>query len=271
MIRGGKSQKARCPLERVTSGALIYYRSARWSQLKHGIFTRHGGVSQAPFGALNLGGTVGDDLQAVRDNHTLVYEALGVNKVRACTVWQVHSADTVIVERPVLGRRWIALADGMVTDRRDTPLVMRFADCTPILLFDPRKGAIGLVHAGWRGTVQGACVSAVETMVQAYGCHREDLQALIGPSIGPERYQVGEEVVAAALAHFGSVEGLVSRNPQDGTAYLNLWAANALDLKRAGVTNVEIAGICTAQSTDEFYSHRAEKGRTGRFGVVMSL
>jgi copper oxidase (laccase) domain-containing protein len=82
---------------------------------------------------------------------------------------------------------------------------------------------------------------------------------------------VGEEVVVAVQAYFGTVEGLVRRDSTDGTAYLDLWAANKLDLERAGVEQIEIAGICTAQHTDNFFSHRAEKGRTGRFGAVLSL
>ncbi len=254
-----------------------YYRFEALSRLKHGVFTRKGGQSAAPYGPLNVGGTVGDDAQAVRQNHALMYEALNVNAGRACTVWQVHGADTVIVDGPVKNRRWIALADGMVTDRPDTPLVMRYADCTPILFHDPQCDVIGVAHAGWRGTVSGAGRSVVETMQQAFGCDPQNIRAGIGPSIGPDRYQVGEEVVAAVQAYFGTLDGgmpegaLIKRDPADGTAYFNLWAANRLDLQRAGVEQVEVAGICTATHTDEWHSHRAEKGRTGRFGVVLAL
>ncbi len=258
-------------MKRVVNGELAFYQSVRWNGLRHAIFTRQGGTSQAPWASLNVGGTVGDDLAAVRQNHELMYAALGVNGERSCTVWQVHSADTVIVNGPVRGRRWIALADAMVTDRPDTPLVMRYADCTPIMLFDPARGVIGAVHAGWRGTVQGAAASAVRTMVQAYGCKPEQIEACIGPSIGPDRYQVGAEVVAAAVAYYGTTDGIIRHDAQDGSAYFDLWEANALDLQRAGVEQIEIAGICTAQHTDEFFSHRAEKGRTGRFGLVMAL
>jgi polyphenol oxidase len=258
-------------LIRVTHHALVYYRFALWPEVKHGIFTRYGGVSAGPWSSLNVGGTVGDDVEAVRQNHELMYDALNVNRARACTVWQVHGADTVIVDRPVQGRRWVAQADGMVTDKADTPLVMRYADCAPIMFCDPVRGVIGVAHAGWRGTVAGMASSMVETMTRAYGCQPADIQAAIGPSIGPERYQVGEEVVAAVQEHFGTTDDLVRRNPDDGSAYLDLWAANRLDLERAGVEQIEIAGICTASNTDEFFSHRAENGRTGRFGTVISL
>ncbi len=260
-----------------TYNNLKYYQFPLLGGLNHALFTRKGGVSGAPYGPHNVGGTVGDDVNAVRRNHDLMYEALQVNRERACTVWQVHGADTVIVHAPIRGRRWVALADGMVTDKPDTPLVMRYADCTPILLYDAVRGVIGVAHAGWRGTVLGAAQSVVKTMIRAFGSRPADIQAGIGPSIGPERYQVGEEVVAAVQAYYGTLDGdmpegaLIRRDPADGTAYLNLWAANRLDLMRAGVDQVQIAGICTASNTDEWHSHRAEKGQTGRFGVVMSL
>jgi hypothetical protein len=264
-------QKSDSDLERNSKNGLIYYRFHQWQTLTHGIFTRLGGVSVAPFAALNLGGNVGDDAAAVRENHVRMYDALGVEDTHACTVWQVHSADVVVVRRASDVRRWLARADAMVTDRHGVPLSMRFADCTPLLFHDPVRGVIGMAHAGWRGTVQGVGAQTVKTMVETYGCQPRDIQAAIGPSIGPECYQVGEEVVAAAYQHFGTLNGLIHRDPQDNTAYFDLWAANALDLRRAGVEQIEIAGMCTASNTNEFYSHRAEKGATGRFGAVMCL
>lgn len=258
-------------MRRLEHDALVYYQFEAWSPLKHGIFTRLGGESAPPFHDLNLGGNVGDVPGAVRRNHERMYAALGVNGQRACTVWQVHSADVVYAYAPVSGRRWLAAADALITDQHDLPLAMRFADCTPILLYDPVVGAVGIAHAGWRGTVQGVASNTVQAMVETFGCNPADIQAGIGPTIGPQEYQVGEEVVAAVAAYFGSADGLICRDPHDETAYLDLWAANQLDLERAGVTQIEIAGISTAARTDEWFSHRAEKGRTGRFGAVISL
>jgi len=251
--------------------ALKYYQFANFGDLKHGMFTRLGGVSEGDWGALNLGGTVGDSVEAVRQNHELMYEALGVNMRQTCTTWLAHGADTVIVDAPIRHRRWVAIADGMVTDRPNLALVMRYADCAPLLFHDPVRGVIGIGHAGWRGTVLGIGASVVKTMMTAYGCHPENIRAGIGACIGPDKYQVGNEVVEAVKNYFGTTEGLIYYNPTDNTPYFNLWEANKRDLERVGVTSVEIAGICTATRLDEFYSHRAEKGRTGRFGVVMSL
>ncbi|NDJ59766.1 MAG: peptidoglycan editing factor PgeF, partial [Chloroflexi bacterium] len=242
-----------------------------WPDLTHGVFTRHGGVSAAPWQSLNLGGNVGDDPRAVRSNHERMYAALGVADARACTVWQIHSTDVIVANGPVQGRRWLAHADALITDRADTPLSMRFADCVPLLFRDPVRGVIGMAHAGWRGTVAGMAAQMVGALAETYGSRPTDLQVGIGPSIGPARYQVGEEVVEAARAYFGSTDEIVRRDPSDGTAYLDLWRANQLDLEQSGVGQIEIARICTAERTDEFYSHRAEQGRTGRFGAVVAL
>lgn len=254
-------------------GALKYYQFEQFQALKHGMFTRLGGVSQGPWHGLNLGGTVGDSVEAVRQNHLLMYQAMAVDVHQTCTTWLAHSADTVIVDAPVRHRRWVAIADGMVTDRPDVVLVMRYADCTPLLFYDPVKRVIGMGHAGWRGTVLGIGASVVHTMRTAYGCSPQDIRVGIGASIGPDKYQVGHEVVEAVHHHFGTLDGLIRYDPTDHTAYFNLWEANKRDLLRIGIReeHIEIAGICTATRLDEFYSHRAEKGRTGRFGVVMSL
>lgn len=259
-------------MQRIETNGLVYYQFEMWEDVpfQHGIFTRLGGVSTAPWGTLNLGGTVGDTPQAVSENHRRMYEALGVNRERVCTVWQVHSADTVVAYHPAPNRKWLDRADGVVIDRADTPLAMRFADCVPILFYDPIKSAIGMSHAGWRGTILGAQTSVVEAMQQAYGSNPADIQAGIGPSIGPDCFQVGEEVVSEFENAFGDLAGLIKR-ASDGTAYLNLWEANRRKLAEAGLTQIEVAEICTASNTDEFFSHRAEKGRTGRFGAVMSL
>lgn len=255
-------------MERVRADSLVYYRFPRLP-LVHGVFTRLGGVSAAPWDSLNLGGTVGDEPAAVRHNHTLVWRALGLDGAQSCTVWQVHGADTVVATEPT-DREHLAKADGLVTDRAGLALMMRFADCVPIFLYDPVRGAIGLAHAGWRGTVAGAGPSAVMAMARAFGSRPADMWAGIGPSIGPSHYQVGAEVVEAVRATFGYTDGMV-RWGDGGVSYLDLWAANRLALERAGVAQVDVAEICTASNIHEFYSHRAEHGRTGRFGAVLTL
>lgn len=251
----------------------IFYQFDQWqtAPVQHGVFTRHGGVSTGAFDSLNVGGMIGDDQAAVQENCRRAYAALGYQPEQVCTVWQVHGADVVMVNEPAQQRKWQAQADGMITNRTDIALSMRFADCVPVLFYDPAHHAIGASHAGWRGTVSGVVLSVLEAMHTTYGTNPEVVQAAIGPSIGPDRYQVGEEVVDAVRERFATTDGLIKRDEADGTAYLNLWEANRRLLEMAGVKHIEVAEICTATHTDEFYSHRAENGKTGRFATVIGL
>ncbi|MEL6307047.1 MAG: peptidoglycan editing factor PgeF [Chloroflexota bacterium] len=258
-------------MQKHSANNLEFYQSDLLEGTRHGIFTRHGGVSDAPFGALNVGGTVGDDVTNVHANHRLMYDVLDVNAEQACTTWQVHGADVVVSNGPVANRKWVARADSIITDREHVPLVMRFADCVPLIMYDPAHHAIGLAHAGWRGTVRGVGKETVRAMQDAYGSQPEDIRVVVGPSISIDKFQVGEEVVEAFETYFGATDGLMRRDPADGTAYMDLWEANRRDLVSIGVEQIEIMGICTASNTDDFFSHRQEKGKTGRFGVVIEL
>ena len=258
-------------MERVSQQSLEFYRHEEWHDVKHGVFTRHGGVSQSHFSSLNVGGVNGDEQEAVRVNHQRIYDVLDVNADRACTVWMVHGVDTILANEPADGRTWLAKADGILTNKPDTPLVMRYADCTPLMVYDRTKHVIGLGHAGWRGTANGMGASLVKSMRENYDCRPQDIEVVIGPAISQQNYQVGEEVVEAVDAYYGDDADLITRDPADGTAYLDLWKANQLDFERQGVTKIEVMGICTYDNTQDFFSHRGENGKTGRFGVVMSL
>lgn len=253
-----------------TPEGLRYYKANLG--VRHGFFTRRGGASIAPFASLNLGGSVGDSPEAVRENHLRMYNALGVNPRRAVTTWLVHSCDVVVANEPMpTGQTWLAQADAIITQQPDLPLTMRYADCTPIVLYDPVQRAIGIVHAGWRGTAQRIASATVTAMVRAFGTRPSDMEAAIGPSISWQNYPIGDNVASAIQEAYQDTEGLLCPHPQDGQICLDLWAANARDLYEVGVQDVQILPLCTAERTDEFYSHRAEGGNTGRFGVVVSL
>ena len=258
-------------LERVERNSVIFYRNNAWGKLAHGIFTRHGGVSASHWKTLNVGGSNGDDPAAVAENHRRMYRALDIDGSRAVTTWLVHSVDAVVIDSPPNGDRDLPRADGMITNLAGIPLVMRFADCVPLLYYDPVARAIGLGHAGWRGTVQGMAGKMVQAMRRRFGSNPADIEVVIGPAISRRNYQVGEEVAAAAKRHFGDCAELVCRRDNDGSAYLDLWLANRFELERHGVTKIELLNICTFDNHDDFFSHRAERGRTGRFGVVLSL
>jgi polyphenol oxidase len=253
---------------------LIAYEFTAWQDapLKHGIFTRLGGVSEGSFNSLNVGGTVGDTAQNVKHNMGRIFEALGVDGERACTVWQVHSGDAIVVRGRSARRGWLARADGMVSNVPGLPLTMRFADCTPILFYDPVAGAIGVAHAGWRGTVEKVAANTVTAMTRAFGSNPADILAGIGPCIGPRRYAVRGDVISAVEKAFGGTDGLLLQGEDDLT-YFDLWEANRRVLVEVGLAtgNIAVARTCTAENTTEFFSHRAENGKTGRFSAVIAL
>ena len=238
--------------------------------IKHAVFTRHGGLSPEPWKSLNLGGTVGDEIERVRGNRFLSFEALGCRPDSIFDVWQVHSADAVCADTPRNFDEPYQKADIILTDKPEVTLFMRFADCVPILVHDPVKRVVGIAHAGWLGTVRDVAKATVETMVERYDSRPADVIACIGPSIGPDHYEVGGDVISQVEQTFGADASLVL--PQHGSrTHFDLWKANQYLLERAGVRQIELAGICTACHTDDWFSHRAEKGKTGRFGALISL
>jgi polyphenol oxidase len=236
----------------------------------HGVFTRQGGVSPAPWQALNVGGTVGDEADNVAENRRRAFVALGRDPATLFDVWQVHSAEVAAADAPRPPGKEHQKADAILTTSPGVSLFMRFADCVPILLYDPIRKAVGLAHAGWMGTVKQVAAAAVTAMQEQYRTNPADLIAAIGPSIAAHHYPVGEEVVDQVARAFGqdAASLLISH---DGEVQFDLWAANQLVLENAGVRRVEVAGICTACFTDDWYSHRAEKGLTGRFGALIAL
>ena len=235
----------------------------------HGMFTRLGGQSQPPWTGLNTGHGVGDDPAAVSANHRLIAGALGVNLSNIVSPHQVHSAVVGVVEERDRGTVRAA-TDALVTSSPDVILMLRFADCVPILFYDPVRRVAGLAHAGWRGTVSGIARETVQTMISAFGCRAKDVMAGVGPSIGPGCYEVGDDVAQAVRQSMPGADGLLALQP-NGRWHLDLWEANARQLTEAGVLHTEVARVCTACRTDEWFSHRAEHGRTGRWSALIGL
>jgi len=214
--------------------------------------TRAGGVSEGPYASLNLGRLSGDRDERVEENRRLACEAIGADPARLALARQVHSA---IVLRAAPGLRG-GPADGLWTDEPGLPLLALAADCLPIVLArtDARPRAVCVLHAGWRGLLAGIVGAGARTL----GGGR--LAAAVGPGIGPCCYEVGEEVAAPFRERFG---GDVVRSGR-----LDLWTCAERALRAAGVTAVERVDRCTACEPETFFSHRRDRGRTGRQGVI---
>jgi len=221
-----------------------------------------------------VGATVGDELERVIENRTRSFNGLDRDIKSIFDVWQVHGSEAICAEAPRKTGTPIQKADTILTDQQQVTLFMRFADCVPIFLYDPVHAVVGMVHAGWPGTIKHAAGLAVETMRNKYGTKPVDILAAIGPSIGAHHYPVGPEVVEQVIKTFGEdAQSLLIQNLNGSSdkKQFDLWKANQLILEQTGVRHIEISSICTACNISDWYSHRGENGKTGRFGALFAL
>lgn len=243
--------------------------------------TRHGGVSAAPYHALNLGYGVPDREEHVAENRRRLAAAVGIAPGQVVAGSISHGRD-VSVFRRAAPRTWPMRhlpvrpgasrlqpsfpSDAVVSDVPGMSFLLTFADCVPLLISDQRHGVIGVGHAGWRGTALGIGGEMVRVMHEAFGSQPEDLVAAIGPSIGPCCYEVGAEVFRTFARH-----GVAFCRGERGT--LDLWQSNRAQFVAAGVRHeaIEISAVCTSCHTETYFSHRGEGGRTGRFGLLAGL
>ncbi len=225
----------------------------RWHQGGYvvGFTTREGGVSEGPYASLNLGVRTGDDPQRARENRRIACAALGADIGRLANNHQVHS-DRVV--RAVAGRHG-EQADGLWTDEPGVPLLALSADCLPIVLVRTDGArAVAVLHAGWKGLLAGVVAEGVKALGGGA------LAAAIGPAIGPCCYEVGEEVAGPYRERFGD-DVMHGRN-------LDLWTSAERALRTARVERVERFDRCTSCEPETFFSHRRDRGETGRQGLI---
>lgn len=254
--------------------ALEYLSSELLEDTAHCFSTRFGGVSEGALASLNLGTHRGDRPKNVLENYRILGRAVGFDPKRTVFTKQLH---TDIIERVGMsdcGRGLIRpvenACDGLVTDEPNVALTVFAADCTPILLYDPVRRAIGAVHSGWRGTAKGIVLRAVEAMQREFGCRPEDIRAAIGPCIGPCCFETDAEVPEAMLAALGKAAETTIR-PVGQKYYVNLKAVNVLWLHRAGVAQIDVSEDCTACRPDRFWSHRRVGGNRGSLAAIIML
>ena len=229
-----------------------------------GITLRHGGVSRAPYASMNLAEHVGDDANAVAANREIFFQQSGLTALRYCR--QIHSACVIDVDQtPNTTCKQHPEADALISARSRVPLGIFTADCVPIFILDVTTPAIGLAHAGWRGTFAGIAVNTLEQMQTRFGTLATNCVVHLGPSIQKCCYTVSPELLNQFTERFGSTVR-ERRN-------LSLQIANTLQLTEIGLSDTAISTspFCTACRTDLFYSHRAEAGQTGRMLSFIQL
>lgn len=245
--------------------------------IQHAVFTRRGGISEAPYDSLNLSASVPDTKENVYANRSRAYSTHGRTSDRLVHAHLIHGADVARVSKRDYGRH-VGPVDGLITNDPGCGLTMNFADCAAIMLYDPVNKAIGLGHAGWQGVVKDLPGAMVRAMQRAFDTEPGLLVAGIGPCIGPCCYEVGEAVISAVRSAFEAPDLLLVPSPNDDKhskdgqrPHFDLPEANRRRLASSGVIHIEASGMCTACHTDLFYSHRAEQNRTGRFGTLLLL
>jgi YfiH family protein len=261
----------------------------QFSDLTHAFSTRNGGKTAKPMDNFNLGLHLFAEpwITDARENRAKLCAAFSLNSDRLIVPNQPHSND-ILFTRETINRKADLEVDGITTDAHSLPLILFSADCVPILIFDPIKKVLSIVHAGWRGTASGIVSEALRVMNERCGSAPSDLVAAIGPAIGSCCYPVNSEVVVRLLASLGyslpvetPVAQLLAKIKQlnleqfflgqDDQICPDLKAINALQLLQAGMTGIDVSNLCTACNPEIFYSYRQSGGNTGRQGLIAAL
>ena len=219
-----------------------------------GFTTRAGGISQSPFDSLNLGGGTPDDPGSVRENMARLYHHIGVDAGSVADMGQVHGTTV----RCVRSGGTVAETDGIATDVPGLALLVRIADCVPLLLCDPTHRAVAAVHCGWRSLTGGIVERMLTLMAECFYTSADNLFAAVGPAAGPCCYEVGREVADCLDPHAVTV--------RDGRIFADLRCELALRLTAAGVQQdrMDSSTECTVCTPSRYFSHRRDDIRAGR-------
>lgn len=242
----------------------------------HGITRRRAGLGAA-HGNLSYSGT--RDAEDAWHLRRLWSAAIGIDPDRIVTAGQVHGNGVlrIAAEQAGIGARpgsgLAGIADALITNEPGVVLLSMHADCLPILLVDPVSPAIGVVHAGWRGTVANVAGATVTALTKEFGTDPGQVLAYLGPAIAPECYEVGDEVAAAWTDLVGHEHRQIGLHPLGARWQFDLAGANAFLLRAAGLRpeQIEQSGICTRCGGEDWFSHRGQGPLTGRFGAMIAL
>ena len=230
-----------------------------FDKLKHGVFSRRGGFSQPPYAECNVSFRLGNHKDTLK-NHLKLRDNIGVKEI--AHMQQIHG-DTI--EKVSLWHKYdtAPVADAMITESYDLGLMIKLADCQGIIIYDPVKHILGVVHSGWRGNVINIVSKAVNKMISSFDCNPSDIHAAFGPSLGPccAEFRTWKDIFPKYFEQF-----MITDN------YFDLWAVTCYQLINAGIRpeHIELAAICTKCNYSWFFSYRGE-GETGRFAVIAFL
>ena len=240
---------------------------------RHAFTTRFGGVSDGIYSSLNLGQSLGDDINNVKDNYGIICDTLKISVDDIVKSRQMHGTDIRIVtekDRAKLFDTEIPAADGLVTNNKNIALIIYTADCVPILLHDPVNKVIGAVHAGWRSTVENIAGKAIQTMIEEFGCSPENIKAAIGPCISVCCFETSQDVPDALRNALGKLADNCIK-PHNEKFMVDLKEANRQMLVNAFVEDIKISDECTSCNTDKYWSHRKLNIQRGSQASIITL
>ena len=203
-----------------------------------------------------------EDMKRFSDKYGFNYDNIVYNT-------QVHGADVRIVESGDDFTENGKEADGLITNLRNTPLLIFTADCVPVVFYDKKQGVVALAHAGWRGTYGNIAGEMVDIMTDKYGCEVVDIKTIIGPSVSVDNYEVSYDLIEK----FSALEVQGYYKEVDGKYYLDLWKLNKELLKKCGILedNIKIIDFCTVRDNDKFFSYRLDDATPKRIGTIIQL
>lgn len=240
---------------------------AQVPNLIHAFTTRTGGQSKPPLDSFNLGGYWPNSRQDILDNRQKLCAELGIDYNRLAVPEQIHSANVGIIEANKQNNH--LGIDALITDIKDTPMLVCYADCVPIILFDSETTSIAAIHAGWKGTASGIARNTVKLLKEKKNTDPSKIMAAIGPAIGSCCYPTDESVADQLKASVNNSQDLILW--KDEKPHPDLKAINARQLQEEGVELIDICMLCTACHPELFYSHRQSKGSTGRNAAIACL
>lgn len=248
---------------------------------------RHGGVSKTPYESLNLATHIGDSLQDVLENRSIVANHLGVTSDRITCGNQVHGLKAVRITEELIGAGALSPdtaipdCDAVYTDIPNVPLFLFTADCVPVGIYDPVHHVVATVHAGWRGAIGHLPVITIEEMQRDFGTRFEDCYVYLGPSIGPKSFEVNQELADTFTDEWKKITDttgdelvryIVREGALQATPHVDLWHFIEEDLLQRGVPKAQICISGTDSMTDEnCFSYRREHGKTGRMALFGML
>ena len=248
---------------------------------------RHGGVSKTPYESLNLATHIGDSLQDVLENRSIVANHLGVTSDRITCGNQVHGLKAVRITEELIGAGTLSPdtaipdCDAVYTDIPNVPLFLFTADCVPVGIYDPVHHVVATVHAGWRGAIGHLPVITIEAMKRDFGTRFEDCYVYLGPSIGPKSFEVNQELADTFTDEWKKITDttsdelvryIVREGALQATPHVDLWRFIEEDLLQRGVPKAQICISGTDSMTDEnCFSYRREHGKTGRMALFGML